>query len=108
MDIQRLRNLTTGKLHTDIGHVYQDIEYLTGESGIMTHMLPNAWRALDPYLRTVVPDTRLWDGQHDPSHTGDIDVPPMDEVAKEAFWARYDALPHPFFGKRADAGEGEK
>lgn len=31
MDIQRLRNLTTGRLHTEMAHIYQDIEYLTSE-----------------------------------------------------------------------------
>jgi len=25
MDIQRLRNLITGRLHTGMGHVYQDV-----------------------------------------------------------------------------------
>ena len=61
MDIQRLRNLTTGRLHTHITDVYQDIEFFTGEKGIMTHMIPNAHRALEPYLREAVTDARLDD-----------------------------------------------
>ena len=50
MDIQRIRNLTTGSLHTDMDHVYKDIEYIVGEKGIMTHMIPNACSSLEPYL----------------------------------------------------------
>ena len=30
MDIQRLRNLTTGRLHTEMGHIYEDLELITG------------------------------------------------------------------------------
>ena len=54
MDIQRLRNLTTGRLHTKMEHIYADIEHLTGAEGVMTHQLPNACRALEPYLREKV------------------------------------------------------
>lgn len=93
MDIQRLRNLTTGRLHTEMGHIYEDIALITGEGGVMTHQLPNANRALQPYLREKVTDARFWDGEYDPTHTGEIDVPPMDEEAKKAMWERYGALP---------------
>ena len=93
MDIQRLRNLTTGRLHTKMEDIYADIEHLTGEQGVMTHMLPNACRAMEPYLREKAPDARLWDGAYDVTHTGDADVPPMDAEEKAAFWKRYGALP---------------
>ncbi len=36
-DIQRLRNLTTGILHTEIGHIYEDIESITGAKGVMAN-----------------------------------------------------------------------
>ena len=98
MDIQRLRNLTTGRLHTHMAHIYEDIERLTGEPGVMTHMLPNAMRALEPYLRELVPDPRFWNGCYDPSHIGAVEVPPMDEAAREAFWTRYRELPSPLDG----------
>ena len=99
MDIQRLRNLTTGKLHTEIAHVYQDIEYLTGEKGIMTHMLPRACRALEPLLRARKLDERLWDGEYDPSHTGEMDIAPLNEREVGAFWAAYKDQPDPLAGK---------
>jgi hypothetical protein len=95
MDIQRLRNLTTGRLHTEVGHIYQDIELLVGEQGVMTHMLGNCCRALEPYLRQVAPDPRLWDGAYDPGHTGTIEVPAMNAQQQSEFWARFQALPSP-------------
>jgi hypothetical protein len=93
MDIQRLRNLTTGQLHTKMEHIYEDIALITGEDGVMTHQLPNACRAMEPYLRDKVADARLWDGEYDITHTGETDVPTMDEAAREAMWKRYGEMP---------------
>lgn len=93
MDIQRLRNITTGILHTKIEHVYADIEQITGCSGVMTHQLPNACRALGPYLREELQDTRLWDRMYDPNHIGEIEVPTMNEAEQKAMWDRYEAMP---------------
>ena len=93
MDIQRLRNLTTRRLHTKMEHIYADIEHLTGAEGVMTHQLPKACRALEPYLRKKVTEARFWDGKYDTTHTGEIYVPPMDEAEKKAMWERYRAMP---------------
>ena len=89
MDIQRLRNLTTGRLHTNMADIYQDIEYITGARGVMTHMLPDATKALLPYLREKAPDAMLWDGSYDPAHIGEIDIPPMNGEEQAEFWARF-------------------
>jgi hypothetical protein len=99
MDIQRLRNLTAGRLHTEMGHIYQDIEYLTGSPGIFTHMIPNAMRALEPWLREKVTDARLWEDKFDQSHTGEIDLAPMKEEERKAYFERFGALPSPLAGK---------
>jgi hypothetical protein len=96
MDIQRLRNLTTSRLHTSMDHIYQDIEFFVGSRGIMTHQLPNAGDALLPWLKEQFQDPRLWDGQYDRSHVGDVPVRPMNEEEREGFWQRYKALPSPF------------
>jgi hypothetical protein len=74
-------------------HIYEDIALITGEDGIMTHQLPNACRAMEPYLREKVTDDRIWDGEYDPTHTGEIDVPQMDGAAQEAMWKRYGEMP---------------
>lgn len=95
MNNQRLRNLTTGLLHTPIENVYEDIEILTGERGIMTHMIPRACRAMEPWLRERVKDARFWDGAFDQQHIGETDIAPMTDQEREEFFRAYDELPNP-------------
>ena len=79
MDNQRLRTLTTGKLHTDISYVYEDLEAITGQS-VMTHMIPNMMKAVRPWLVKHVPDPCFWNNIYDPIHIGDYPLPiPTDE-----------------------------
>ena len=103
MDIQRLRNLTTGRLHTKMEHIYQDIEMLTGETGVMTHQLPNAMRAVEPWLKTKVPDARFWDGEYDTSHVGEFAIEPMVAEERAEFFGRYGDLPSLLAGKEVIA-----
>ena len=93
MDIQRLRNLTTGRLHTDMGHVYEDLETIMGERGIMTHMLPRVMRAVEPWLRENVTDVRFWDGEYDTTHTGEYTLPEPKADDRAAMFMRYKAQP---------------
>lgn len=99
MNIQRLRNLTTGRLHTEIGHIYEDLGMLTGEAGLMTHMLPRAMRAVEPWLRENVKDPRFWDGEFDTTHTGEFDLPTPTAKDREDFFERYKSQPNPLEGK---------
>lgn len=78
MDFQRIRTLTTTRLHTDMDHVYEDIRIITGLS-VLTNQIPSALYAMAPYLRSIVTDERFWKGAYDPSHVGEMDIPPMDE-----------------------------
>ncbi len=103
MDIQRLRNLTTGRLHTEMGHIYQDMEYLTGEQGIMTHMLPNAFRAMEPWLKEKATDPKLWEDVYDTTHTGELEISPMTDDERKVFIERYMGLPSPLAGKEVIA-----
>ena len=96
MNIQRLRNLTTGRLHTDIGCVYEDLEKIMGQQGLMTHMLPRAVRAVEPWLRAHVAESRFWDGEYDISHTGDYQLPEPTEADRQAMMERYMAQLSPF------------
>lgn len=97
MDIQRLRNLTTGRLHTEIGHVYEDLETLTGERGLMTHMLPRALRSVEPWLREHVIDPRFWDDGYDTTHTGEYELPTPTADDRAAMFERYKSQPNPLF-----------
>lgn len=95
MDIQRLRNLTTGKLHTKLDHVCEDIETITGLPGLMTHQIPNAITALKPWLLDNVMDSRFWDGNFDITHVGNIELPEMSDEERDALLDRFVYTPSP-------------
>ena len=105
MKIQRLRNLTTRRLHTEMGHIYEDLGIITGETGLMTHMLPRACNAVEPWLRKHVIEARFWDGKYDPSHVGEIELPTPTEDDRKAMFERYAAQPNPLAGKTVIAVE---
>lgn len=100
MKIQRIRNLTTGIMHTVIDDVYADLDYITRDGGIMTHMIPRVIKAIEPWLREKLTDQRFWDGKHDPSHVGEFDLPPMTEEENRLAISRYADMPNPLAGKR--------
>ena len=102
MDAQRLRNLTTGKLHTEIKHIYEDLELITGGSGFMTHMLPNALNAALPWLKVVVTDQEYWDDTFSPEITGEYDLPEATQEEKEEMRSRFTKMPSPIFRKIND------
>ena len=99
MDIQRLRNLTTGILHTKIDHVYEDLGLITGELGLMTHMLPRVMKAVEPWLKEQINNERFWDGKFDTTHVGEINLPEATEEEKKVFFERFAAMPNPLTGK---------
>jgi len=99
MDIQRLRNLTTGRLHTEMQHIYEDLEMITGESGLMTHMLARAMRSVEPWLRQHVTDAKFWDDKYDPSHIGEHPLPQPTAEDRTAMMKRYFAQPNPLDSK---------
>ena len=82
MDIQRLRNLTTGRLHTDMQHIYEDMEWLTGTKGLYTDELPAVLHKLIPYLKAKIDNPRFWDGKHDTTHIGEFAISPMSKTEK--------------------------
>ena len=99
MDIQRLRNLTTGLLHTDIDFIYEDLGQITGQRGLMTHMLPRAMKAIEPWLRKHVTDQHFWNGEYDPTHTGEYALPEPTDEDRETMTERYMAQPNPLVSK---------
>ena len=103
MDIQRLRNLTTHRLHTKMGDIYEDLGYLIGEDGIMTHMLPRVMDAVEPWLREHLSDSRYWDGKYDTTHTGEYELPEPTESDRAEMFDRYKAMTSPLEGKKVIA-----
>lgn len=109
MDVQRLRNLTTHRLHTEMQHIYEDLELLTGEGGIMTHMIPRVMQAVEPWLRENVTNPRFWDGEYDRSHVGEFNLPVPSQEARKEMFERFAAMPNPLAGKNvvlANVGAG--
>ena len=98
--VQRIRNLTTERLHTEIGHIYEDLELLTGMDGIMTHMIPNIMRAMNPWLKNAIVEKRFWDMKYDTTHVGTINVNPMTKQEQKEFFDRYAKLPDPLANKK--------
>ena len=100
---QRLRNLTTGRLHTDISCVYEDLEIISGENGLMTHMLPRMMQAVMPWLIENVGDPRFWDDEYDTTHDGVYFLPAPTEAERAEMLERYMAQPNPLEGKAVAA-----
>ena len=95
-----MRNLTTGRLHTGIGDVYSLIDFITQSPGVMTHMIPRAMRAIDPWLRSKVTDERFWDDEYDTTHIGEFDLPHMTQDEAREFWRLFTDQLDPLFGKQ--------
>ena len=85
MDILRIRNLTTGLLHTDIAHLYQDLSIISGvKTPIYTHQIPQFARAVLPWLREKITDDEFFDGKHNPYLKGWLMLPkPTKEEQEE-------------------------
>lgn len=93
--IQRLRTLTTFRLHTEIDDVKEDLGRVFGETGFMTHMIPNLLIAALPWLQSIGLPERFFDGAADASHVGTITIPTPTDDDRAAMWERYRALPSP-------------
>ena len=90
--VQRLRNITTGKLHTKMEDIYEDLGWITGVSGPFTHMLPGLMQACLPFLHTYAKDSRLWNDKFDPDHSGTIKIPkptPEERRVMREIYERY-------------------
>lgn len=98
MNTQRLRNLTTGRLHTEVSHIYEDLGAITGEDGLMTHMLPRVLDAVKPWLEEHVTDNRFWDGEYDISHEGEYELPTPTKEDQAAMFERFKTMPNPLEG----------
>ncbi len=76
-------------------HIYEDLGTLTGKKGLMTHMLPRAMRAVEPWLREQELGARFWDGGFDTTHTGQVDLPTPTKEDQALFFERFAAMPKP-------------
>lgn len=104
---QRLRNLTTGRLHTQMQHIYDDLGRITGQE-VMEHIRERAINAVEPWLRQVVSDERFWNGEYDPEHVGELELPDPTEEDRQLMTERFSGVTKKFYGEKygtPDAGE---
>ena len=98
-DIQRIRNLTTGIVHTKMEDVYDDLEIIMGTKGLDPHRLPQALSAVKPWLREHIANIYFWDGKYDPVHRGEITLPEPTDKERKLMLDRYNASPDPQINK---------
>lgn len=85
----KLRNVTSGRLHTDIGHVYEFYNEYTGADGIMTHHLPSAFQALLPILKGKLSDEWFTDEWIKTGLDEPVEVPEMTQEERDSFWKSF-------------------
>lgn len=72
-----------------MSHVYEDLENIMGERGLMPYMLPNVMRSVEPWLRKHVPEERFWDGEYDTTHCGEYMLPEPTAEERETMFECY-------------------
>lgn len=85
----KLRNVTSGILHTEVGDVYKFYEEYIGEKGIMTHHIPSAFKALQPILKTKLSEewfNEEWikEGLNEP-----VEVADLTAEEKAEYWKQF-------------------
>jgi hypothetical protein len=88
--VGKLRNITTGILHTAIGDVYEFLEEYLDAKGIMTHQLPSACRALEPILKSKLPETWFVKEWVKAGLDVEAECPDLTEDEKKVFWESYE------------------
>lgn len=90
ISVTRLRNLTTLRLHTSMDDICHDIEFIVGEDGMLTHHLPAAGKAIQPWLeeKYKAQYPTLFDGEYR-QVDGNIELLPMTDQERKAFWVRF-------------------
>jgi len=80
---QRLRNLTTGRMHTNANDIKKDLEFFTEEEGIADISMGGANAALLKFLKVRLPDKRFWEDKYDATHDGSTLVSTLTFKEKE-------------------------
>jgi hypothetical protein len=95
LSTQRLRNLTTGILHTNMEDIREDLEAITGIPALSTYELPDILDALHPFLAEHIIEPRYWTDVLDVTHTGWMVLPAMPAAQRDALLLRLEAIPLP-------------
>jgi len=93
-------NVLTGHLHTNMDDIYKFFNDVI-EPGIMTHMLPRAFRSIKPILESKLPNLPH-DGYHPELPNDDVAFE-FTDADKQTFWKSYLEMPNPLEGKEVIA-----
>ena len=95
----RLRNLTTGILHTGIDDIYRDLGAIVGVDGLMTHQLPRVLDCVTPWLKEHIKDPWMWEKKHDPQEDWEWTLPEPTQADRAIMLENYKAMPDPLADK---------
>ena len=92
----QILNITTGRLYTKMGDIYDFFDTVV-ESGIMTHMLPNASKAIVPILETkLAPKEDFFHNEWKPDSENPEITFEFTSEDRKTFWSNYTELPSIF------------
>ena len=98
---KRIRNLTTGILHTCMDDVHRDLAAIVGVDGLMTHQLPRVRDCVLPWLREKTKNDPVFWGEDIKIETdweiGHWSEP--SEADRAVMLENYKAMPDPMAGK---------
>ena len=94
MDIQRIRNITTGIIHTSFEEMSKDIQMITGIEGVTTIGIPYVGRLAQLFLKEQFPDPRFWERAMDETHVGELEVRNMTMDDRQRIFEAYRAEEH--------------
>lgn len=85
----KIRNVTSGILHTNIGDVYEFYDQYLDAPGIMTHHIPSAFKALQPILKNKLDDKWFTDEWIKEGLDEAYVIPDLTQEEKNAFWVSF-------------------
>jgi len=87
---QRIRNLTSGILHTNPEDVKNDLGAILGIGDSLPHfMVTKMMQPVKDFLRKNILDQRFWDDKLDLSHVGTINISEPTDAELGKIWTAY-------------------
>lgn len=82
-----------------MGDIPEDLSQILGMPGLFSHLIPDAYKAVLPWLKEHVTDPRMWEEKWDPNHTGETELPTPTPDERASMMARFYSQPDPLKGK---------
>lgn len=79
---QRLRNLTTERLHTNIADIYEDLMAIVG-GFFLPISISAVHTSVLKWLKTLDLDPKFWEDEFDPDHVRETELPEPSQDQRE-------------------------